>query len=482
MRLSATHAAIAKGERMRLPPKKTSRDRGPDGLLDFVPWLSPEYVSPVWLEPLTVELDVFSKAIRKAKKPGALRLCISVPPRHTKSTTVHHWVTQLLLTDPTLRILYASYDESFAAMNLRSIRRLMVNAAVGIGDIDKALHIETVEGGAVRACGIQAPPTGEGFDVVIVDDAIRKLADALSKPIRDRIAEGFFSNLLTRRRPGKVTAYLIVATRWHEDDLTGRLHQKGWRVINLPALLPNGEPLAPQLFALDELDEIRTANAYTWHALYMGDPAPRTGRMFGDPYWVDALPTEGRRVVGVDLAHTAKRRSDRHALLELLDPGDGNYYVSRFIAQRGPLTDVVSPSTGLVLEQGFVHELARTTHRAAMYTGRDEDLVLDMLSKLGGARAHVEARRAITDKRARATPASTAWNQGRIRIPRNAPWAEDFVSKVLAFSGDDDGIDEEVDCLAVAYDMLAESPSRITPAVSSTSSRRLAIGTRRRWT
>lgn len=483
-------SAITEVERMRRvaakvrKPKASVRQEGPERLQDFVVWLSPDLLAPRWLEPLTSELDRVTAARREDADPPVIELCVSVPPRHAKSTTIHHWIVQLLLQDPTRRILYASYDGDFAAVNVRAIRRLMVAAGLAIGSIDRAAHIELVEGGAVVACGIQSPPTGQGFDVVIVDDPLRKLADALSQPIRDRIGEGFGADLYSRQTPGRRTAFVIVATRWHEDDLTGRLAAKGWRVINLPAVLPDGSALAPEIWPLEELQKFRKQNQFTWDALYMGDPTPRGGRMFGDPFWVEVAPQDGRRVNGVDLAHTAKRRSDRHAVLTMLDPmdRDGALYVVDFCARRGPLTDVVDPASGRVLETGFVHELAARPHRSAMYTGKDEDLVLDMLSKLDGARAHVEARRAISDKRARAQPAATAWNQGRIRIPRSAPWAEDFVARVLAFTGNEGDQDEEVDTLAAAFDLLQESPARVQGPAVSTVTQRLGLGRRTRWT
>ena len=465
-------------------PKASVREVGPHRLCDFVPWLSPDLLAPRWLEPLTSELDRVTEARRAGKPPPKLELCVSVPPRHAKSTTVHHWIVQLLLQDPTRRILYASYDGDFAAYNVRQIRRLMMVAGLAIGSVDKAAEIELVEGGAIVACGIQSPPTGLGFDLIVVDDPIRKLADALSTTIRNNIGDGFDANLYSRKTPGKNTAFVIVATRWHEDDLTGRLAQKGWRVINLPAVLPSGEALAPEIWPLEELEKFRRQNQFTWDALYMGDPTPRGGRMFGDPFWVEELPAGGKRAMGVDLAHTAKRRSDRHALLVMLDPmeRDGALYVADFLARRGPLTDVVDPVRGRVMEEGFVRELAARPYRAAMYTGKDEDLVLDMLGKLDGVRAHVEARRAISDKRARAQPVATAWNQGRIRIPRNAPWAEDFVARVLAFTGNEGDKDEEVDVLATAFDMLAEGESRVHQPATSTKHLRLGIGIRKRWT
>lgn len=483
-------------------------DAGPDDLEEYVPWLSQgRIVRPRWLRPLT-------EALSRAQHGEAIELCVSVPPRHGKSTTIHYWVAHMLSRDPTKRVLYCSYDETFAAKNVAKIRALVAPpyqspgairaerdraralkelgvvlptpryAGVVVGALDNALEFSTAAGGGVRACGIQAPPTGEGYDVIIVDDPIRKMADAMSRKLRDTIGEGFVANLYSRRTPNRPTSYVVVATRWHEDDLTGRLGKKGWQVINLPALDDAGKPLAPELFRLEELHKIRDMNAFSWAALYMGDPAPREGRLFGDAFFVDAVPADGRRVMGVDLSHTAKARSDRHALVVLLDPGeqDGSLYVVDYQAMRGPLTDVLDPGTGRVTEEGFVHALAVRPHRAAMYTGGGEDLVLTMLSRLGGASAHVEPRKAISDKRTRAHPVATAWNAGRIKLPRE-PWAERFAEAVMAFTGKDGEEDEEVDCLSVAYDMMVEGAGvGVTAPGASTRDQRLGLAPRRkRW-
>jgi phage terminase large subunit-like protein len=482
-------------------------ERGPSELGPYIEWLSQGRVrDPVWLEPLKVEL---TKVIRGE----AIELCVSVPPRHGKSTTIHYWVAMLLALDPTKRVLYCSYDETFAAKNVAAIRALVAPphqtpasakverdrkralrelgitlpqprfAGVAIGALDNAIEFTTAAGGCVRACGIQAPPTGEGYDIIIVDDPIRKMADAMSQKIRDTIGEGFSANLYTRRIPSRKTSFVIVATRWHEDDLTGRLRTKGWRVINLPAFSPDGTQLAPSMVPRAELEQIKAMNAFTWAALYMGDPSPRTGRLFGDAFFVEAIPADGRRVMGVDLAHSAKKRSDRYALLTMLDPmdRDGAYYVEEFVPRRGHLTDMIDPKTGRV-EEGFAREIAARPHRAAMYTGKDEDLVLDLLGRLEQHRCHVDARRAINDKRTRAQPAATAWNAGKIRLPRE-PWAEEFAARVASFTGNDGDEDEEVDCLAVAFDMLAEGNGvGVAPPQTTSRAQRLSVGVRKRWT
>lgn len=482
-------------------------DVGPSDLQSWIPWLSKgQLLSPRWLRPLTDELE-------RVLRGEAIEVCVSVPPRHTKSTTIHHWVAMLLAQDPRRRILYCSYDRDFAVKNVSAIRAMVAPpamtpkeeqvarvraeamrrvgvrlpkpryAGVAIGAIDNSAEFTTALGGGVRAAGVQSPPTGEGYDVVIVDDPIRKLADAMSAKIRETIGDGFMANLYSRRTPGRPASFVVVQTRWHEDDLYGRLKSIGWRCINLPAVLADGSHLAPELGQQSVVEAVRKINPFVFRSLYMGDPSPKEGRLFGDAFFVENPPKDGRRVMGVDISHSAKRRSDRNALCVLLDPGDrdGAYYVEEFVAKRCSLTDRINPSTGRVEETGFVRELAARPYRAAMYTGKDEDLVLNLLGQLDGARANVEARRAEADKRTRAQPAAAAWNDGRIRLPRE-PWAEEFAARVMAFTGQDGDEDEEVDCLAAAFDLLEEAAAKISGPATSTAHQRLGLTRRVRWT
>jgi predicted phage terminase large subunit-like protein len=155
--------------------------------------------------------------------------------------------------------------------------------------------------------------------------------------------------------------------------------------------------------------------------------------------------------------------------------------VADFFAARMPLTDHYSAG-GFLEEAGFVREVesrmrVRPGARAVMYTGKDEDLVLDLLGKAEDHRIYVEARRAVTDKRERATGAATAWNRGLILIPRDAPWADAFCEHVVGFTGADGAEDEEVDTLAAAFDALSEGDGvGIVPPRVSTRGRRLSLG------
>lgn len=455
--------------------------------MEWIPWASPDLDSPDHLEPLCVELQ-------RVIRGETIEVCVSVPPRHGKSTTVHHAVAMLLAASPKKRVLYASYDAEFASINLKAIRRICLAVGLAIGDKDGKFEFRLAEGGGVTACGIQAPPTGLGYDLVIVDDPIRRLRDALSPAIREAIGNGFSADLYSRQMPGskrrarKPTSFVVVATRWHHDDLTGRLTKLGWQLINLPAVsIVDGEEraLAPAMFSLKDLDQIRRQNDYTWASLYMGDPSPRVGRMFGDVHLIarSLLPQRYRVAFGVDIARGAKQRSDRQAVLEMMrDTEEGaKSYVTDWFAARMPLTDHLSPA-GDVIAPGFAGVLSmkmkkRPGARAVQYTGGDEDLVLDLLAKLKTDRVYVEARRAVRDKRARASPAATAWNRGDIMVVEDLPDIDNFLEHLLTFTGADGAEDEEADCLAAAFDALSEGPGSIT--APKTSARSLRPGLKR---
>lgn len=488
MKLPAVFATVARmrREQRRVVGRKarSRRAHGPTSLMEWVPYASPELDEPVHLEAVCDELQ-------KVIRGEVIEVCLSVPPRHGKSTTVHHAIAMFLAADPTRRVLYGSYDLDFAAENLEAIRKICLSIGLALGKVDRKDKFTLAEGGSVTACGIQSPPTGRGYHLVIIDDPIRRLADALSPAIRNRIGRGFSSDLYSRQTAGSkkrarvATSFVIIQTRWHEDDLYGRQKKKGWTCFNLPAIVEREgrmEALAPDMFPLGDLEKIRRENDQDWSSLYMGDPSPRTGRLFGDVHFVTAaaLPKTYRAAFGVDIARKAKQRSDRNGFAEMLHH-DGKTYVVKFFGRRMPLTDHRDASGKLVAE-GFTTVLGsamqrRPGARAVQYTGGDEDLVLDLLSKAAAGRVHIEARRAVTDKRQRAQPAAAAWNRGDLLVLEGQPWTADYIEHMARFTGDDGAEDEEADCTAAGFDVLNESAGRITPPKTSTRGERL--GTRR---
>lgn len=457
----------------------------PGPLLEWIPKVSPQLRAPKHLNPLLLTLE------RALKEP--VEVCVSVPPRHGKTTTIVHWIAWALANDPTLTILYASYAHGFAAKQVRRIRKLAMKWGVVLGDTRRADEWTTAEGGGVKAAGVGGQITGEGFRIVIVDDPHKNRAEAESRTIREGVCEGFRDDIYTRQDPAG-TSFVVVHTRWHEDDLIGTLTRakrehddpEPFELVNLPAIDDAGKPLAPELWPLAALLKVQLRlGPYAWEGLYQGRPQPRGGRVFGDAVLVEEVPDGLQVVIGVDLTHTAKRRSDWNAAVALgRVPGTETAYVLNVKRMQGRLTDVVRD--GAVVDPGFARELAALAKtypgaRFVMYTGRDEELVLQLLAQLRVHAVYIEGRVAITDKLHRAGPYSARWNRGEIKVPRKAGWASSFVGEHIPFTGSPGDRDDQIDAGAAAHDALFEGDGTFVETLGGGGSK-VSMGRRKRWT
>lgn len=409
-------------------------------LQDFVPAVTPEFSAPAHLAPLTGLLE------RAAREPT--RFCVSVPPRHGKSETIFHWIAWLLLQEPRLRIAYLGYGTKFAQKQLEKAKRVCARAGVSLAGADQQGYFETAEGGSVTAESIQGQLTGLGFHIIIVDDPHKNRQEAESATIRGRVIEGFENDIVTREEPTG-TSVVVVHTRWHVGDLIGHLVDKrGWPSINLPAINDDGEALAPHLWPLEKLLPHKS-NEYKWWSLYMGSPRARGSEVFQSPatcYLAD-IP-KGRAAIGVDLAYTKKTQADHSISLVLVEGqknegGERTFYVASVKRKQ-----VQAPEFVAVLKTDAASwPGARMRWYAAGVERGAGDFIKRDVRRL-------EIESATSDKFVRATPVSEAWNDGRIFVPRDAPWAEAFIEVVTKFTGVNDDEDDDVDALAAAYDLL----------------------------
>ncbi len=434
-------------------------------LLEWVPALSPEYDSPTWLQPV---VDVLERA-----RTSIVRMALSVPPGHGKSQLLHHWIALMLAINPRLRIGYGTYDKTFAEENVASIRALCAKARIAIGKVDKAGVFTTRARGRVLGFGLQKPPTGRRFDIIIVDDPYTSRAEAESAVIRKKISDGFGANLMTRQAGGGATI-IVLHTRWHQEDLIGELSKSGWTYVNLPAIV-DGKPLCPKLWTMEMIEEIRRRSEYDFASLMMGSPVPAGGTIFLDaPALVDEWSSTGSYVYvcGVDIARGRKQVNDANA-----------YYLTRreaglfsrtpavdfldWLEEPGPIADVNQKDerTGAVVSRpGFIRHLMRIRKQYpgvdfCMYVGRTEDNMLDLmeaLSAMGGSGVHVEPMQAQGLElwyRAEAG-LSPAWNDGRIRLPRKDPRSGEAITRFKNFTGGR-SVDHLISAAASAYDWHA---------------------------
>lgn len=185
------------------------------------------YVSNgVWqLQPHLHHLNLKLLDVAKGRCP---RLIINMPPRHGKSELVSkHFPAWYLGTYPRKKIILASYEATFAQTWGRAARDLLDEYGqeifgVGVNQNTRAAgYWMTTEGGHMWSVGVGGAVTGKGTDLLIIDDPVKNDQEANSPTYREKTWNWYRATARTRLQPGG--AIIIIQTRWHCDDLTGRL-------------------------------------------------------------------------------------------------------------------------------------------------------------------------------------------------------------------------------------------------------------------
>lgn len=408
------------------------------GLAAFIPAISPRYTEPLHLAALVEKIE--------DAQQQPIRLVVSTPPRHAKTETLLHGLAWAIATDPRRTHAYVSYAAEVARSKSRKARILALAAGVTLADdAAKLEEWRTVDGGGLLATGIGGPLTGHGVDgILLVDDPIKNRVEAESALMRERHWEWFNDVAYTRLEPGG--SAIVVMARWHPDDLAGRLIAQGWEWLNLPALSDTGEALWPERWSADALAEIREQlGEYAWASLYQGQPRIRGSAVFHDATIAEALPESYILGFGVDLAYSAKTRSDYSVGVVVAKCGD-EYTVLDVVRRQED-----APTFRETLRQRWSRY---PRPRALWYASGTEKGVADLMNAAAGGLT-IEYRPASADKFVRAQPVAAAWNSGRVKVPRDAAWADAFLSEVRDFTGLDDPHDDQVDALAAAFDSLA---------------------------
>lgn len=237
--------------------------------------------------------SLIAQRLEAVERGDIKRLMIFMPPRHGKSELAsRRFPAWYMGRNPNVEIIAASYNSDLAADFGREVRSIVNSEeyqALFPGlllrqDSKAADRWHTTGGGAYRASGVGTAMTGRGADLLLIDDPVKDREEADSELRRDRVWDWYRSTAYTRLSPnGRV---VVIQTRWHEDDLSGRLLEQmkddgdQWEVLSLPAIV-NGEPLWGERFTLDRLDAIkRTVGPREWSALYMQSPQPDEGTFF----------------------------------------------------------------------------------------------------------------------------------------------------------------------------------------------------------
>jgi predicted phage terminase large subunit-like protein len=271
------------------------------------------------------------------------RLMIFMPPRHGKSELAsRRFPAWYLGKNPARQIISASYNSDLSTDFGREVRNLMASADFGDVFPDTRLRIDskaadrmnTEQGGAYFAAGVGTATTGRGAHLGNIDDPFKDRADADSESQRDKVWDWYRSTFFTRLMPGG--AIVVTMTRWHEDDLAGRLlahegrvEEGGqWTVVDLPAINEAGEALWPEWYPVPALERIKaTIGPREWSALYQQRPQPDEGTYFQRD-WLKSwqAPPVNRNIYGSsDYAVTDSGGDYTVHTIWGVDP-DGNLY------------------------------------------------------------------------------------------------------------------------------------------------------------
>lgn len=421
-------------------------------LLDFLAQTSPHLTAPYWLKPIADELE------RALETPT--RFCFSTPPQHGKSELIFHWIAWALLKGgPDREILYLTYNDDFATAQMRRAKPIAEQAGLRFRSDSRAFCEWYLDGkGKLSANGIRGSVSGKPGKLIIIDDGVKDWAEAHSRTIRDATFDALRANVITRMHPD--SSLVNVMTRWHEDDLTGRMEKLGWKVINLPAINDDGEALWPEGRPIDFLEQQREQlGAHVFSALYQGRPRPIGGEVFQPPHYCNLsdIPTIGRDAIGIDLAYTAKTSADRSVSLVLRQARSGHMYVADVVTKQCEPTDFKP-----VLERHT--SMSPGTVPVWHCSGIEKNGVASLLRRNLGI--NINAVNAGSDKFVRAQPVAAAWNAGKILVPRDASWTARFVDEVCSFTGVGDAHDDQVDALGSAFGALSSSSEGKVKTVS----------------
>ena len=475
-----------------------------EGLLDFAARYA-RAVNPQWtarldhLAPLAAKLEEAFERY-KGRASSGVKVVAHAAVQHGKTTLLQAFVLWCLRRDPRIRIGYGSFNNERAEDKMWQAREVAHRLGVVLNPrAATKTKWYTEAGGFVYAGSVTGGTwTGDGLDIVVLDDLYKGAEEADSAAHRAHVERSVTGSIMTRGQ--RWTSFIVNMARWNPQDISGVLIRKGWPYICLAAIEDDGNALWPEIKPLSYLIALRDGDPVAgiaaipkreWYALYQGRPRNEEGKIFDPAHLAtyDKLPEmpyqEG---LGLDLAYGARRQNDRSAYTvfrRYLHEPRRLYRVECHSAQaaielyamrvaecqirRGGLLRRLAIPSAVKGADAWLAEMQREDVRRARripglwYTSTTEAGAASLLPPWG---AVVEARRAGVDKLAIAQGTyappgcdgyTAAWARGDIVVParEESAHAERWRIAHEDFTGLDGCEDDEVDGAVAAHDRIA---------------------------
>jgi predicted phage terminase large subunit-like protein len=450
-------------------------------------WSTPGELAQT-LDPRTKQtpaLDLIDdELVRVFDQPDG-RLIISMPPQEGKSTrAAKDFPIWALTQNRDLRIVTASYGQELANRNGRAIRNTITAhqniLGLGIARDNGSVHDWTLDGrdGGVLSVGRGSGVTGRPADLLVIDDPLKDRAEADSQTIRDTCWDWWTDALSARLAPG--APVILILTRWHEDDLAGRLlaAEDGhlWRVVNIPAQAESeDDPLGrePGEYMQSARDNGRRRRNWdaikirvgsrTWASLYQGRPAPAEGGILKRGWWRTydqplALPTgQMAEVDGEQVPVMAALDADAELLqswdMAFKGTAKSDFVVGQVWLKRGANAYLVDQVRGRFDFPDTVKQfrlLSAKWPQAVLKIVEDKANGPAVIASLANEIAGIVPEQPDGSKEARASAVAAVIEAGNVWLPsaQLAPWIGDLVEEAAAFPNGTN--DDQVDALTQA--------------------------------
>ena len=418
-------------------------------------------------------LDLLCEYLESIERGELTRLLITMPPRHGKSMTVtESFPSWFIGRNPERRVIEVSYGaelaERFGRFNRRKIEEFGLDMfGVQISRDNASVTNWSIEGhfGGMISAGIGGSITGQGADLLIIDDPIKNRKEAESVTYRENIWAEWQDTLSSRLHPGG--RVVIIMTRWHEDDLVGRLlsqNRKAWTLINLPALAEvddilernEGQALWPE-HGFDESwcnDKKLSLGSHSWESLYQGHPRPAEGTLFKfSMFRYFKLQGNCARVNDkiydlsvckifqtCDVAGSKKTSADYFVLGTFAICPNGELLVLEILRER-----LEGPDQPMLIMRKYQE------HKPLLIGIESASMGLTLYQQVRRAGLPVIELKPDADKFTRAIPAAARYEAGMVFHLESAVWLADLETELLAFPNGSH--DDQVDVISYAVFM-----------------------------
>lgn len=375
-------------------------------------------------------------------------LVLSCPPQHGKSLTVTETFPSWYVGKyPDRRCIIACYNDDFAGKFGRRNKGKIDEVGQFVFNIklkkssDRDMEIAD-HSGSIITRGIMSGITGNSGDLIIIDDPIKNRQEADSQTYRERLWEEWQNSIKTRTQAG--TKIIIIQTRWHEDDLSGRVirEESNVEVINIPVeadaddiLGRNiGDALCPEIgkdnewlhsFKQSYLKDPNGGGTRAWNALYLGRPTSAEGNIFKREWWqyYNKLP-ENIQFLGISVDATFKDNdTSDFVAIEVWGKLNSDYYLIDLIKRR----------------MDFPETLRAIRYMADKYPNKHSILIEDkangsaIISMLRHELGGIIAITPKESKVARANAITGIVEAGNVYLPEYADFTGEFVEEFASF-------------------------------------------------